>query len=171
MVVNLRPERTRGELEIFTRKVLIVAGVAAIGALLWYARDVLLLICIDTVALPAASAITFADGVGNSTARCGDAASRPMRVRTWREAWPSRSATRMVIGRALGEASGVPAWTTIPSWDLIGTIDNVIPEKTQSFMAARAKSHATKVKAAHLSMVSQPGAVECVILDAVRKTS
>jgi predicted PurR-regulated permease PerM len=46
VAVYLRPERTRGELEIFTRKVLIVAGVAAIAALLWYARDVLLLICI-----------------------------------------------------------------------------------------------------------------------------
>ena len=57
--------------------------------------------CIDTVALPAASPITFADGVGNSTTRCGGAASRPTRVRTWTEACPSRSATRTVIGRAL----------------------------------------------------------------------
>ena len=72
---------------------------------------------------------------------------------------------------ALGEASGDPAWATIPSWDLIGTIDNVIPEATQKFMAKRAGAHVTTVKAAHLSMVSHPAAVEDVIVDAARKTS
>lgn len=42
-------ERARGELEIFTRKVLVVAAVAAVLALLWFARDVLLLVFIAAV--------------------------------------------------------------------------------------------------------------------------
>jgi predicted PurR-regulated permease PerM len=46
VAVYLRPERPRGELEVFTRKVLIVVGIAALAALLWYARDVLLLVFI-----------------------------------------------------------------------------------------------------------------------------
>jgi predicted PurR-regulated permease PerM len=39
-------DRPRSELELFTRKVLIIAGVVAGAALLWAARDVLLLVCI-----------------------------------------------------------------------------------------------------------------------------
>lgn len=47
MTHYLRPgDRPRGELEIFTRKVLIVAAVAAALALLWFTRDVLLLVFI-----------------------------------------------------------------------------------------------------------------------------
>ncbi len=39
-------DRPRSELEIFTKKILIVAAVVAGAALLWAARDVLLLVCI-----------------------------------------------------------------------------------------------------------------------------
>jgi predicted PurR-regulated permease PerM len=42
-------DRPRGELALFTRKVLIVLGVAAGATLLWYARDVLLLVFIAGV--------------------------------------------------------------------------------------------------------------------------
>lgn len=41
-----RPERVRSELELFTKKVLIVAGLVALAAMLWYARGVLLLVFI-----------------------------------------------------------------------------------------------------------------------------
>jgi predicted PurR-regulated permease PerM len=43
------PRRTRGELDLFTRKVLIVVAVAAGALLLWYVRDVLLLVFIAGV--------------------------------------------------------------------------------------------------------------------------
>jgi pimeloyl-ACP methyl ester carboxylesterase len=72
---------------------------------------------------------------------------------------------------ALGEPSGVPAYTEIPSWDLIGTRDNVIPPATQAFMAARAGSHVETVAASHLSMISHPDRVEGVIVEAVKKTA
>ena len=39
------------------------------------------------------------------------------------------------------EPSGPPAWKTIPSWYLVGTIDKVIPPAEQRFMAdARART-------------------------------
>ena len=41
-----RPERPRSELELFTKKLLIVAAAVGLASLLWFARDVVLLICI-----------------------------------------------------------------------------------------------------------------------------
>jgi predicted PurR-regulated permease PerM len=41
-----RPERPRSELELFTKKVLIVAAIVSVAALLWFARDVVLLVFI-----------------------------------------------------------------------------------------------------------------------------
>ncbi|MDP9194268.1 MAG: AI-2E family transporter [Acidobacteriota bacterium] len=42
-----RPEPPRRELELFTKKVLIVAAIAAVAALLWFARDIVLLVLIS----------------------------------------------------------------------------------------------------------------------------
>ena len=50
MALYPRPvERPRGELELFTRKVLIIVGIAALAAVLWSARDVLVLVFIAAV--------------------------------------------------------------------------------------------------------------------------
>ena len=59
--------------------------------------------------------------------------------------------------------SGSPAWAGIPSWAVIGTDDQVIPPAELSFMAQRAHSRITYVKAGHLSMITQPCAVANVI--------
>jgi pimeloyl-ACP methyl ester carboxylesterase len=72
---------------------------------------------------------------------------------------------------ALFEQSTAPAWTTIPSWDLVGTADHVIPEAQQLFMAQRAKAHTVTVNASHLSMISQPDAVTNLIVAAATATS
>jgi pimeloyl-ACP methyl ester carboxylesterase len=79
---------------------------------------------------------------------------------------PAQKAAVLAAGQrplthsALDEASpNTPAWMTIPSWDLIGTADRVIPPAEQQIMAARAGSHVVKVDAPHLSMVSDPDAV------------
>jgi pimeloyl-ACP methyl ester carboxylesterase len=69
---------------------------------------------------------------------------------------------------ALTAPSGPPAWKTIPSWDLVGTIDNAIPESIQLFMANRAHASITEVKAGHLSMISQADAVTKVIEEAAQ---
>jgi pimeloyl-ACP methyl ester carboxylesterase len=69
---------------------------------------------------------------------------------------------------ALGQKSGVPAWKTIPSWAVVGTADRVILPSVQLAMARHAHAHITKVRAPHLSMISDPGVVTRVIVDAAR---
>jgi pimeloyl-ACP methyl ester carboxylesterase len=72
---------------------------------------------------------------------------------------------------ALTQKSGVPAWKTIPSWAVVGTADHAIPPALDLFMARRAHAHITEVHAPHLSMISDPGVVTNVILQAVHATS
>jgi pimeloyl-ACP methyl ester carboxylesterase len=72
---------------------------------------------------------------------------------------------------ALTQPTGVPAWQTIPSWAVVGTADHAIPLALQLAMAHTAHAHITEVDAPHLSMISDPGTVTSVILQAVRATS
>lgn len=72
---------------------------------------------------------------------------------------------------ALGQPSTAPAWTTIPSWDVIGRQDKIIPEAAQLMMAHRAGSHITEINSSHVSLVSHPAEVAAVILKAVWATS
>jgi len=72
---------------------------------------------------------------------------------------------------ALTQPSGVPAWKTIPSWAAVGTADHAIPLALQLAMAENAHARITEVDAPHLSMVSDPGVVTSVILQAVRATT
>jgi pimeloyl-ACP methyl ester carboxylesterase len=64
--------------------------------------------------------------------------------------------------------SGVPAWKTIPSWYLLGTIDLVIPPYLQHFMAQRAHAQIVEVRAAHPSMISHAEAATDLIEQAAR---
>jgi pimeloyl-ACP methyl ester carboxylesterase len=72
---------------------------------------------------------------------------------------------------ALTDPSGVPAWQTIPSWAVVGTADHAIPPALQLAMAKNAHAHITEVNAPHLSMISDPGVVTRVILQAVQATT
>jgi pimeloyl-ACP methyl ester carboxylesterase len=72
---------------------------------------------------------------------------------------------------ALTQPTGVPAWQTIPSWAVVGTADHAIPLALQLAMAENAQAHITEVDAPHLSMISDPGVVTSVILQAVRATT
>jgi pimeloyl-ACP methyl ester carboxylesterase len=94
----------------------------------------------------------FANGVDPQTAAVLHASQRPA------------SAAEFV------EPSGVPAWKTIPSWSVIGTLDRVIPPALQEQMAARAGTHVSTVKAGHLTPITRPGDVTKVILAAVDGT-
>ena len=78
---------------------------------------------------------------------------------------------RPIATSALTEPTGTPAWKTIPSWAVVGTIDHAIPLPLQLAMARTAHAHVTMVDASHLSMISHPGTVTNVILQAVRATS
>ena len=77
---------------------------------------------------------------------------------------------RPIAAGALGEASTAPAWTSIPSWYEVGTIDRVIPPATQLAMAKTAGSHIIWARTSHLPMVSQPGTVTTTIEAAARAT-
>ena len=77
---------------------------------------------------------------------------------------------RPIAAATLGDMSGPPAWTSIPSWAVIGTADHAIPPAAQEFMAHRAHATETKINASHLSLISQPGKVESVIERAARAT-
>jgi pimeloyl-ACP methyl ester carboxylesterase len=70
---------------------------------------------------------------------------------------------RPITFSAGAEASGSPAWKTIPSWYLVGTLDKVIPPYVQIFMAKRANAHIVQVEAPHPSMISNPKAVANLI--------
>ncbi len=94
----------------------------------------------------------FANGVEPETAAILHAAQRP------------------ASAAEFGEPSGPPAWKTIPSWSLIGTLDKVIPLALQEEMGDRAGAHISRVKAGHLSLITRPDDVANVILSAVDAT-
>jgi pimeloyl-ACP methyl ester carboxylesterase len=71
----------------------------------------------------------------------------------------------------INEASGPPAWKTIPSWSLIGTDDHVIPADRQEFTSTRADATIETVNAGHLSLITRPEAVTKVIETAAAATS
>jgi pimeloyl-ACP methyl ester carboxylesterase len=75
------------------------------------------------------------------------------------------STQRPITEAALNEASGVPAWKSVPSWFIYGDRDLNIPPAALSFMAERANSNETVVLngASHVVMVSHPNAVAEVI--------
>lgn len=78
---------------------------------------------------------------------------------------------RPVTDAALNEASGEPAWKTIPSWFIYGERDLVIPPELIAFMAKRADAMETIVipGASHVAMISHPDEVANVIVQAARE--
>ena len=108
---------------------------------------------VDTYIKPSLVPSCFASGLPPSQAAVIAATQRPLAAST------------------LQEPSGPPAWKTIPSWDVIGTADKVLPPAEQLFMAKRAGAHITDVNAGHLSMIADPEAVAQVIEQAAQATS
>jgi pimeloyl-ACP methyl ester carboxylesterase len=95
----------------------------------------------------------FANGVGPKTAAVLAAVQRP------------------AAAAQFAEPSGPPAWKTIPSWSLIGTLDNVIPLALQEEMSSRAGARISRVRAGHLTPITRPADVTKVILSAVDATT
>jgi pimeloyl-ACP methyl ester carboxylesterase len=95
----------------------------------------------------------FANGVDKQTAALLFAGQRP------------------AAAAQFDDPSGPPAWKTIPSWSLIGTLDNVIPPALQEKMSTRAGADVTRVRAGHLSLITHPDAVVRVILSAANATT
>jgi pimeloyl-ACP methyl ester carboxylesterase len=77
---------------------------------------------------------------------------------------------RPLAANAATDVSGIPAWKTIRSWAVVGTADKVIPPALLTFMAHRAHARVTDINAGHLSLISKPGAVAKVIVQAAWAT-
>ncbi len=81
------------------------------------------------------------------------------------------AAQRPLSAFAFTEASGAPAWKTVPSWDLITLDDRAISPGGQRFMAERAGSHIRTVHSAHDVMISHPGRVVRLVERVATRTS
>ena len=60
------------------------------------------------------------------------------------------------------------AWKTKPSWYIVSTEDRMIPPAAERFMAKRANSKVTEIKASHVSFISHPAEVAAVIEEAAK---
>lgn len=80
---------------------------------------------------------------------------------------------RPVTEAALNEPAGAPAWKTIPSWFIYGSLDKNIPPAAHLFMAKRAGAkEIVEVKgASHVVMISHPREVAKMIERAATLTS
>nr|WP_300052225.1 alpha/beta hydrolase [uncultured Nocardioides sp.] len=95
----------------------------------------------------------IANGIPEAKARAMAAAERPITL------------------SALTAASGRPAWKKLPSFYLLGTDDHIIPSDLQRAMAEHAGSRITTVEAGHLPMITDPLAVERIVVRASRTTA
>jgi pimeloyl-ACP methyl ester carboxylesterase len=89
---------------------------------------------------------------------------------------PAEQTALMAVGQrplrdvALNEASGPPAWRSIPSWFVFGELDKNIPVAAHRFMAERAGAReVVEIEgASHAVGVSHPDEVADVILRAAK---
>ncbi len=73
---------------------------------------------------------------------------------------------RPIAAAAFEDATGVPAWKTLPSWAVVGTGDKAAGADLTREHAQRAGSQLTELSGSHLAFVAQPQAVADVILTA-----
>ena len=71
----------------------------------------------------------------------------------------------IALGANIGPTEST-AWSSIPTWVVVGTEDRVIPADTQRKMAARADATIAEVDASHVSMLSRPEVATGAILAA-----
>jgi pimeloyl-ACP methyl ester carboxylesterase len=76
---------------------------------------------------------------------------------------------RPVSELAFSEASGVPAWKTLPSWAVVATSDRAAGTDVVRAHAERAGAAITEVDGSHVIMISQPEVVADVIQAAIDK--
>ena len=80
---------------------------------------------------------------------------------------------RPITEAALNEPAGPPAWKTLPSWFLFGSLDKNIPRAALAFMAERAggKKVVEIAGASHVVMISHPAALVKLIEEAISGTT
>lgn len=107
---------------------------------------------VDLYLKPDVFPVAFANGIGPRRQTVLAATQRPIRL------------------HALAEPAGSPAWDDVDSYYVLGTEDHIIPRELQRQMAVRAGSDIVRVKAGHLSMISDPTVVAATIIRAVKET-
>ncbi|MEU0283394.1 alpha/beta fold hydrolase [Streptomyces sp. NPDC088147] len=75
---------------------------------------------------------------------------------------------RPISATAFTEKARGAAWKSIPSWFLVATKDRAIAPDLERFEAKRSGSHTIEVNSSHVAMISHPGTVTSLILDAIR---
>jgi pimeloyl-ACP methyl ester carboxylesterase len=78
---------------------------------------------------------------------------------------------RPIAAIAFGEKNGVPAWKSLPSWAVVATGDKAAGADVVLSMAKRAEAQITEVEGSHVIMISKPGVVADVVLEAIRTVS
>jgi len=64
-----------------------------------------------------------------------------------------------LLGSALQEVMGVPAWKSLPTWYLVADGDQAIPPGAERQFAHRMAATTVEVPSSHVAMVSHPGDV------------
>lgn len=70
--------------------------------------------------------------------------------------------------KCFGETVSTPAWQTKPAWYIVASEDRAIPPGLERTMAKTIKAQTTEVKSSHVAMLTQPGKVARVILNAAK---
>jgi pimeloyl-ACP methyl ester carboxylesterase len=78
---------------------------------------------------------------------------------------------RPIAVQSISVRVGRPLWRDRPSWFLVAEQDRMILRETQLFMAERMKARVRAISADHTPIISSPGAVVDIILEAVRGTA
>jgi pimeloyl-ACP methyl ester carboxylesterase len=79
------------------------------------------------------------------------------------------SVQRPIAGGSISTAVTRPLWKDRPSWYFIAEKDRMIPAETQRFMARRMNARVRSLPTDHTPLVTAPGLVTDLILEAVRE--
>jgi pimeloyl-ACP methyl ester carboxylesterase len=82
----------------------------------------------------------------------------------------AKAVQRPISVRSIQEPVPTPAWRSKPTWYLLAEEDRMINPKTQSFMAERMKATIKSFAVDHTPLLTAPGKVVDMILDAAKST-
>ncbi len=81
-----------------------------------------------------------------------------------------KAVQRPISVKSIQEPSPTPAWRSKPTWYLVAEEDRMINPKTQRFMADRMKATVRSFAVDHTPLLTAPGKVVDIILEAAKAT-
>ena len=82
----------------------------------------------------------------------------------------SKAVQRPISAKSIQEPAPAPAWKTKPTWYLVAEEDRMINPRTQRFMAERMKATVRSFAVDHTPLLTAPGNVVDIILEAAKAT-